>query len=50
MKYGIILRLSSFWIGVHYSNYCKRLCINILPCITIWITAKDGQVPYKKSM
>lgn len=50
MKIGILIRLASFWIGIHYSIKCKRLCINLLPCITIWITFKGGYKPDLKLM
>lgn len=40
-KCGLLIRLESFWIGIHYSKYAKRTCINILPCITFYI----GQHP-----
>lgn len=36
-KSGLLIRGYSFWIGIHYSKYCKRLCINLIPCLTIWI-------------
>lgn len=39
-KSGILFRLQSFWIGIHHSKYTKRTCINLLPCITIWIGTK----------
>lgn len=48
IKYGILTRLSSFWIGVHWSSYNRRLCINLVPCVTIWITFKGGKVPNKE--
>jgi hypothetical protein len=41
---GIILRPSSFWIGVHYSKYCKRICINLIPCFTIYIGEHPKQM------
>lgn len=47
MKYGIIFRLKSFWIGLHYSHYNKRFCLNVIPCITIWWTLKNGKIPNK---
>lgn len=50
MKYGILFRGASFWIGFHYSYTCKRLCINLIPCITLWITFKNGHKPNKKLM
>jgi len=50
MKTGIIFRWWSFWIGFHYSKFNKRLCINILPCITFWITLPGGVKPEIKNM
>ena len=49
MKYGILCRKESFWIGLHYSKYNKRYCLNILPCITIWWTI-NGNIPCKTKM
>ncbi len=46
-RYGVILRLNSFWIGLHYSQFNKRYCLNILPCIIIWWIKKDGKIPNK---
>lgn len=45
MKAGIILRLGSFWVGAHWSGYNKRLCVNVVPCLTIWVTLKGGNTP-----
>lgn len=45
MKFGLLFRAESWWIGVHYSSYNKRFCINPMPMFTIWIAAKDGRVP-----
>lgn len=50
MKCGILFRSASFWIGFHYSYSCKRLCINILPCVTIWLVFKEEFKPDKKLM
>lgn len=44
-QFGVLFRLKSFWIGWHYSNKCKRLCVNLIPCVTFWISAKDGLPP-----
>jgi len=49
-KVGILFRLQSFWIGIHYSKSCKRWCINLIPCITLWITKPDGYIPNRKLM
>lgn len=45
MKVGILFRLASAWVGVHYSPWNKRVCINLVPCVTIWLTFKDGNTP-----
>jgi len=45
MKAGIIFRWKSFWVGVHISDVHKRICVNLVPCITIWVTGKGGDVP-----
>ena len=48
MKWGILFRLESCWIGAHWSPYNKRLCVNLVPFITIWITAQGGVTPEKE--
>lgn len=45
IKWGIIVRRESFWIGCHYSNYNKRYCLNIIPCFTIWWIKIGGKIP-----
>lgn len=45
--FGILFRWQSFWIGLHYSEYCKRYSLNLLPCVTIWWTVRGGQPPRK---
>lgn len=45
MKWGILFRWQSWWIGAHWSDYNKRLCINLIPLVTVWIAAEDGKVP-----
>lgn len=44
-KIGLLFRLGSFWVGVHYSPQRKRVCINVLPCITVWIVMRGGDIP-----
>lgn len=49
MRYGILFRPGSLWVGAHWSKGNRRLCINLIPCVTIWITLRGGVVPgYKK--
>lgn len=45
MRIGVIFRKYSLWVGVHYSPVYKRWCINLLPCITIWVTMEGGVSP-----
>jgi len=45
MKAGILFRWGSCWIGAHWSPINQRLCINLVPCVTIWIVGADGVVP-----
>lgn len=42
---GILCRWESAWIGVHYSPYNRRFCINLIPFVTFWITLKGGLTP-----
>jgi hypothetical protein len=48
MKIGILFRLGSFLIGAHWSPYNRRLCVNVLPCVTVWIALPGGVVPGSK--
>jgi hypothetical protein len=50
LQCGILFNTGAWWIGVHYSPYNKRYCINVLPCITIWISLPDGNVPARSKM
>jgi hypothetical protein len=45
---GIQCRLKSFWIGLHYSSWHRRYCLNIIPCVTIWWTLPGGTPPRRK--
>lgn len=42
---GLLFRLASFWIGVHYSSFDRRFCINPIPFVTFWLTLPGGLVP-----
>jgi hypothetical protein len=42
---GLLLRKESWWIGIHWSPYNRRFCINIFPMLTLWIAFDDGKVP-----
>lgn len=45
MKFGYLIRLGSFWVGAHYSPHNKRLCINPIPFLTLWIVFPGGIAP-----
>lgn len=42
---GLKVRLGSFWIGAHWSPQNKRLCINLIPCVTLWVVFPGGVKP-----
>lgn len=42
---GLLLRAGSFWVGAHWSRENKRLCVNVVPFVTLWVTAPGGSVP-----
>lgn len=44
-KFGWLFNKGSAWMGVHYSQHNKRWCINLLPCLTVWITKPGGKAP-----
>ncbi len=45
MRAGILIRPGSLWIGLHWSSYNRRICINLIPFVTIWITGRYGNAP-----
>lgn len=44
-RWGVLVRPGSAWIGVHWSGPHKRLCVNLVPFVTVWITAPGGDTP-----
>ena len=50
MKWGILFRWRSLWIGAHWSPYDRRLCINLLPMITLWIVWPGGITPSQEQL
>jgi hypothetical protein len=47
VKIGIIFRWGSLWVGAHWASYNKRLCVNLLPCCTVWMIWEGGKEPTK---
>ncbi|WP_397381117.1 hypothetical protein [Pseudomonas sp.] len=48
LKAGLIINWRGLWVGFHYSSFNKRLCMNLIPCVTIWVCGKGGNVPQKE--
>jgi hypothetical protein len=44
-RVGVLFRFGSVWIGAHWSRVNRRLCINLIPFVTIWVTAPGGVMP-----
>lgn len=42
---GFKVSLRSGWVGYHYSPFNRRLCVNVLPFVTIWFVRKGGIIP-----
>lgn len=49
VRFGALLNKGSLWVGAHYSAYNRRWCINVLPCLTVWIALPGGKVPSKEA-
>lgn len=45
LRSGWVFNPNGWWLGVHYSSYNKRYCINVIPCITIWVVKPGGKIP-----
>ena len=43
--WGLLFNEHAWWVGVHYSAYTRRFCINLLPCITVWVALPGGKTP-----
>lgn len=42
---GLLFNHHAFWIGWHYSRWNRRVCVNVLPCVTVWVCAEGGIEP-----
>ena len=43
--FGVLFNPAALWVGVHYSHYHQRVCINLLPCLTVWVCGPRGELP-----
>lgn len=44
-KAGVLFRWGSAWIGAHWSPTNKRLCVNLIPFVTVWVCPPGGITP-----
>lgn len=44
-NWGVLFNQHALWLGIHYSPYNKRACVNLIPMVTIWFTRPGGQQP-----
>ncbi len=42
---GVLFRWGSCWIGYHWSKTNKRLCVNLIPFVTVWVCPPGGITP-----
>lgn len=42
---GVLFRWGSCWVGTHWSSTNKRLCVNLLPFVTVWVCPPGGIAP-----
>jgi hypothetical protein len=45
MRVGILFRWGSAWIGAHWSPHNWRVCVNLLPFVTVWVVLPGGIAP-----
>lgn len=41
----LLVQPSTFWVGVHYSAWNQRWCINLVPCVTLCVVERGGRMP-----
>ncbi len=44
-KVGFLFNWRSLWVGLHYSSYNRRFCLNLIPCCTVWLCLPGGVTP-----
>lgn len=46
-RIGFSAKPGSLWVGAHWSKHNRRLCVNLVPCLTVWFVLAGGVVPVK---
>lgn len=44
-KAGLLFNPNAWWIGFHWSPTNKRLCVNLVPTLTVWVRWPGGMEP-----
>ena len=44
-NFGVLVNWKALWVGAHYSKSDQRLCVNPVPCVTIWVCKPYGKLP-----
>lgn len=42
---GLLWNPHALWLGAHYSPMNRRHCINLVPCLTVWVRLPGGKEP-----
>lgn len=45
-RWGLLFKLESLWMGFYWSAKNQRLCVNLIPCVTLWVTKPGGEIPH----
>lgn len=48
MRAGFLFQPGALWVGLHYSSFNRRFCLNVLPCCTVWLCLPGGNLPRKQ--
>lgn len=44
-RWGLLVNWRAMWVGAHGSAHTGRICINLIPCITVWVCRQGGTRP-----
>jgi len=47
MTLGVLFNPGAVWIGAHYSPFNRRWCVNLVPCVTVWLALPGGKRPLR---
>lgn len=42
---GVLFNPWAWWLGVHYSPFNRRVCVTLIPMLTLWFTFRGGRAP-----